>query len=48
VSGLNPGFTYYIAVDGKNGQVGTFSLFIIESKLHAGSKIKLKIQTTKN
>lgn len=31
VSGLNPGFTYYIAVDGKNGQVGTFSLFIMDA-----------------
>ncbi len=30
VTGLSPGFTYYIAVDGKNGQVGTFSLFIMD------------------
>lgn len=27
---LSAGFTYYIAVDGKNGNVGTFSLFIMD------------------
>ncbi len=30
VSGLSVGFDYYIAVDGKNGQVGTFTLFIMD------------------
>lgn len=29
-SGLSPGYDYYIAVDGKNGQVGTFTLFIMD------------------
>jgi len=29
-SGLSAGFDYYIAVDGKNGDVGTFTLFIMD------------------
>lgn len=31
VTGLSPGFTYYIAVDGKNNQVGTFSVFVMDA-----------------
>ncbi|MBS1764818.1 MAG: T9SS type A sorting domain-containing protein [Bacteroidetes bacterium] len=29
-SGLAPGYMYYISVDGKNGSVGTFTLFIMD------------------
>ena len=31
LTGLSAGFTYYISVDGKNGQAGTFSLFIMDA-----------------
>lgn len=36
-SGLVPGFDYYIAVDGKNGDVGTFTLFIMDGGAGCGN-----------